>query len=405
MTPIEDRLRASLRERAGDVEATPQLWLEVDRRVTRRRRLMAWSAVAATAAAAIAAVLVVPTLLPDAAGPEIADRPGPVEDPGTGDDPAVTAPDGVEPGPVLIATDRLLRVLDADGGTRHATELPEEGESTVTGLAVRPGSTVDQVIAAVLTTAEGMYDLRVLRADGAGLTLEVVDDPAYRPGQGGGAGLVVSGPAWAPDGTSIAWLEQDDTGVRLRTVGWDDGVGTGLAATDQATFALAGAPADPLELMDWVEVATDRTLVRVTSRAATDGWYELALTRAADGAWSIEPGATLAPVAAPSGGGGPVRAVAGTALATDGATVGPGWLVRLSADGPVAVRTSEEEPRVIPVPDGFLDLDDELAPIWAAEVDGGLLVGNRRTGTAVVIGEDGAAVELAEPVVHLSPIR
>lgn len=403
MSPIEDRLRASLRDRAEDVEATPHLWAEVDRRVARRRRWTAWSWVAATAAVAITAVVVAPALLPDATGPEIADRPGPVEDPGTEDIPAVPAPDAVEPGPLLVATDRLLRVLAADGTTLRAYELPEEGESTVTGLSVRPGSTVAEVTAAVITTAEGMYDLRVLRSEGDGLTLQVVDEPPYRPGQDAGADLVVSGPVWAPDGTSLAWLEQDATGTRLRTIGWDDGPGTGLPATDQATFALAGAPPEQLDLVDWVAVEPGQTLVRATSRTAGDRWFELAVTRAADGAWSLAPGATLDPVGAPPSGDGPVRALAGTVA--DGATVTPAWLVRVSAEGPVAVLASTGEPRPIALPGALLGPDGDLVPAWATEVEGGLLVGNRRTSSAVVVGEGGDVTEFPEPVAHLSPIR
>lgn len=405
MTPIEDRLRASLRERAGDVEATPLLWLEVDRRVTRRRRLAAWTVVAVTAAAAMAAVVVAPALLPDGTGPEIADRPAPIEDPTPSDDATVPPPGTVEPGPLLVATERLIRVLDTDGATLHADELPEEGESTVVGLAVRPGSTVEQVTAAVLTTAEGMYDLRVLRADADGLTLEVIDDPAHQPGQGAGPGLVVSGPVWAPDGMSLAWLEQDTTGVRLRTVGWDAAAGSEPPVTDHATLPLAGAPAGQLDLVDWVEVATDRTLVRVTSRVATDRWFELTLRRGADGAWSVEPGRTLDGVVAPPAGDGPVRALAGTIPAVDGAAVAPAWLVRVGVEGPVAVPLALDDPRPIALPAALLGPDGDLVPAWAVEVEGGLVVGNRRTGSAVVVGEDGDVTVLADTVAHLSPIR
>ena len=403
MTPIEDRLRASRRERAADVEATPQRWAEVDRRVARRRRWTVSSWVAATAAAAIAAVVVAPALLPETAGPEIADRPGPVEDPERPEAPAVPAPGAVEPGPLLVATDRLLRVLDADGATLRTFELPEEGESTIIGLSVRPGSTVDEVTAAVLTTAEGMYDLRVLRSEGDGLVLQVVDEPPYRPGQDAGAGLVVSGPVWAPDGTSLAWLEQDETGTRLRTIGWDDGPGTGLAATDNATFALAGAPPERLDLVDWVAVEAGRTLVRATGRTAGDRWFELAVTRAADDAWSLAPGAALEPVLAPPSGDGPVRALAGTV--TDGEVVAPAWLVQASPEGPVAVLASAGGPRRIALPDALLGPDGDLLPAWAAQVEGGLIVGNRRTASAVVVGEGGDVAEFPEAVAHLSPIR
>lgn len=395
MDPIEQRLRTSLHERAEDVEATPQLWQEVDRRLRRRQRWTAWSWVAVSAAAAVAAVVVVPGLLPDTAGPEVADRPAGTDESGDpsvtdegGDPPVTGAPTAPGPGPLLVGAGRELRVLGEDGGTLGSHVLPEEGESTVVGLAVRPGSTVADLTAAVITTAEGMFDLRVLRGDGDELSLQVVDDPSYRPGEGAAAGLSVSGPAWAPDGTSLAWLEQDEDGVRLRTIGWEDGPGTGGLATDNAVFVLDAADRSPLELMDWLQLTTDRFLLRATTRTPSDGWYELELGRQADGAWALAPGPQPERIAAPAVSDGPVLALAGTSEPEDGARVQPGWLVRHSVAGPVAVRqVPDRQPRTFDLPSEVLGPDDEAAAVQAVPFEDGVIVsGSSSEATAVVDG-------------------
>ena len=420
MDPIEDRLRTSLHERAEDVEVTPHLWQEVDRRVTRRGRWTIGSWAAVTAAVAVAAVVVVPSLLPDASVPQVADRPDGVEDPTApgdgmqpddlddpgdpGDPPPAPGFAEVDTGPLLVSSDRVLRVLDAAGTTLHAYELPQEGESTVTGLAVQPGSTVDELLGAVITTAEGMHDLRVLRGDRDGITLEPVDDPTYRPGAGAAASPVVSGPVWAPDGTSLAWLEQDEDGVRLRTIGWDDGPGTGDPATDNAVFTVAEGGEEPLELVDWLPIGSDRFLLRATTLTPSDSWFELELLRQADGAWALEPGAALERVEAAVTGDGPVRAIAGAAEGPDGSIDQPAWLVRDSAEGPVAILAPMGEARSFPLPAEVLGTEPGLAA-WAVAVDGGVIVGSPGSGRAAVCSDDGTITLLDGEVAFLSPIR
>lgn len=422
MEPIEERLRTSLRTRAGDVEATPHLWQEVDRRIHRRQRRTAWSWVTVGVAAAIAAVVIVPGLLPDASAPEVADRPPgigeteqppatdgsgePTTDDGTGAPGETEGPGGAGTGALLVGAGREVRVLAPDGETAASYAFPEEGGSTVTGLAVRPGSDGSEMTAALITTAEGMYDLRILRLDGGDLTVEVVDDPTYRPGQGGGADLHVSGPVWAPDGTSLSWLEQDDSGARLRTVGWEDGPGSDDPTTDNATFALEAEAGASLELMDWVQLDDERFLLRAIAGTPRDSWYELALVRQADGAWAVAPDDGLERIAAPTTSDGPVLGLAGVIEPQDGTRVQPAWLVRQSAQGPVAVRQRPDgQPDTVALPPEVLGPADAAGPAWAVVLDDGVLISSPRTETAAVVDEDGQVRLLDGRAAYVSPIR
>ena len=427
MASLEERLSRSLQERAGDVEPTPALWQRVDQRIARRRRLTVLGWVGATAAAVLVGLAVIPPLLPETLAPEVADAPeqpdtpgeadttDPEEEPGDpqpptdGDGPA--SPDQQPPsvvaasGAVVTAAGNQLRVLDAEGAEVAALELPEEGGSTVRGLAVRPGSTVADLTAAVFTTAEGMEDLRVLRVVDGELSLEVVEDDRYRPGAAAQGQPWVDGPVWAPDGTSLAWVEQDDAGTRLHTIGWDEqGPGTGVSATDNATFTLDGDPAAELVLMDWIEVASGEYVVRAVPRGPGEGWVHIPLLRQADDAWAQEPGATVVAVDAPEEPAGPVRALAGTASLGGGDGDGapqPAWLVRSTATGPVAVRLPDT---VVPLPADLFG-EDEEGDAWAEVLGDELLVGSAASARAVVVGPAGVLGVLEGPVELLAPIR
>ncbi len=433
MDPLEERLSRSLEERAGDVEPTPALWQRVDRRIARRRRAVVLGWVGATAAAVLVGLAVIPPLLPDVGVPEVADAPDVAEDPDTGEDPddssapdddadADTDPDpdgpsspaGEAPGvvtvpePVLTAAGNELRVLDADGEEVAHLELPEEGGSTVREIAVRPGSTLEDLTAAVFTTAEGMEDLRVLRLVDGAASLEVVEDDRYRPGATGAGQPWVSGPVWAPDGTSLAWVEQDAGGSRLHTIGWDDdGPGTGEPATDNATFALETDPDDDLVLVDWVEASPDSYVLRAVTRERGEGWVHLPLTRQADGAWAQEPGAEVRSMPATGAGEGPVLALAGTSLAdADGGDateqLSPAWVVRSGSEGPVAVRLPDT---VVPLPEGLLVPEADASGAWAVLVGEELVVGDREVAQAAVVGVPGTRGLLEGPVERLAPIR
>jgi hypothetical protein len=70
MERMEELIRQSLQARAQDVEPTPALWLEVDRRVARRRRFQVVSWSLAGVAAAVLAVFAVPAVIGLFTGPD-----------------------------------------------------------------------------------------------------------------------------------------------------------------------------------------------------------------------------------------------------------------------------------------------------------------------------------------------
>lgn len=256
--PLEQRLRASLDQRADDVEPTPYLWRRVDEAVDRRRR---WGLVRAAGLAlggAAAAVLVAVAVVPALTGtqvPEVADTPDgvPTAQPSPDGDDGAGAPDGgaaVSP-THLVTTDGRQIVLRTRDGAAVRTVVrydSPEFEGTITWLAVRPGSTPQDLTLAFGVNVEGVGEIRWIRAG------DDIDMPTqtllggYAPTSttmGGSAPYA----AWSPDGQYLAWVETQDasaTGPRLRVIGWADGPGTDSTATDNTSFTLDG-----LELVEW----------------------------------------------------------------------------------------------------------------------------------------------------------
>jgi hypothetical protein len=178
---------------------------------------------------------------PAPAGPE----PDPEEPPPPPAEQPVEVDDGFGDG-IVVADDRTVTLYGPEGLPRELVTFPEEGESSVVAVAVRPGSTVDDLTVAITTRAEGTFDVRWLRVvDG-----EVDPDPA---GDGfpapvvAGAGAFPLGTpdpqdggepaaAWSPDGDLLAVVVRAGPGAPLevRTIGWtDDGPDddSNLAAT------------------------------------------------------------------------------------------------------------------------------------------------------------------------------
>ena len=404
MTDIEQRLRDSLTARSADVEPTPALWREVDRRVTRRRRLRVagWSLLGATAIVVgvlvlpglVGTGLIVPDIEPietppapsDDADEDATDEavPDDAEDlvPTQPDDDADTLATGADT--LLIADGGELRLVGPAGDQSLAT-LAEEGESSVAGLAVRPGSTPEDLTAAVLTQAEGMWDLRELRVADGEVTLEVFAE-RYRPGLGGGPageGLTVHGPVWSPDGTSLAWLESGTGGVWLQTIGWSDGPGTGETATDNARWEVGDALPMGAVPNDWVVAGENSTLIRVTTPDRDDAWHLIQLDRGADDAWGL---AGTEVVSVEAGEPGAVAALAGSPPGADGRTAQ--WLVRTTVGGVELLDGTVDAVTVVARPLGLLP-GDGPAEVWVRSLTDGVVVGSASTRTAwVVIGPD-----------------
>ncbi len=404
MDRIEQRVRDSLRARAAEVEPSTDLWDQVGQRIARRQRwrVSAWALAGVTAVAV--GVLVVPGLLdrgiiPPEIGPatpseeqvteepteapveepvetpredpgEVAPEPGPAED-----DEQVAEPTGViEP---VVAVHQSDLVLVTPEGATTLVSLPEEGESWFLSVAVRPGSTVDDLTIVTTTSAEGFQDLRWTRVvDGEVVVPFEAFEAQYAPAAATQDGAWVSSVVWAPDGGSVAWLDQTPEGTTLRTVGWDDGPGTGRTADDQAAFGVDQLPNGAM-LDDWVALDGDRSLIRATMADSNEGWYGIPMERQGDGALAAEPPEVFS-VDDPSLG--PVGAVGGETEEGE-----PRWLVRLGFDGAVlwdvVAGTQTDLPGDLLPGDGFADL-------WLRPHGEGALVGSRNQATSYLVIDD-----------------
>lgn len=174
--------------------------------------------------------------------PQVTDEP---EAEQTYPDVALLATDGSD---VFVIPPRSAR----DAGARQQLATLPSGHRAV-AVAVRPGSTRADLEAVVWMRVGDGHELHRLRYAGENAQLEplpapyqISDDvaPGSRPR-----------PVWSPDGAHLAWVElpADETasGPRLRTIGWDDGPGTGDTATDNADFELDDIPLTPVRAEVW----------------------------------------------------------------------------------------------------------------------------------------------------------
>jgi hypothetical protein len=181
--------------------------------------------------------------------------------------PGCTAGDGLLPADdgvpaVHVEGDALL--LELDGTTVTVAEVgPDE---QLLHAAVRPGHDAPITVLA-LTRSEGRYELRYANVLDDAVTdlywfpwrMQVDDDVADFAD-------VPTIPVWAPDGSSVAWLEWDRHGTRLRTVDWIDYEHTSNPSDDQAAYRVAEVPVGS-QLVAW-EQDSDGTPVL---HARTDG--------------------------------------------------------------------------------------------------------------------------------------
>ncbi|MEX2551313.1 MAG: hypothetical protein WD638_13920 [Nitriliruptoraceae bacterium] len=425
MTPIEERLRVSLSERAADVEPTPHLWQEVDRRITRRRWLRASVYAVVGATAAIVAAMVVPGVVSDLTGPSGLEIMGEDDAPGTDDgdgaedtEPEEDGANGPDPAPgegalpLVTADGRDLVLLTGDGDRTVLATLEAEGESTFATVSVRPGSSVDDLQVVASTTAEGMVDLRFLHVVAGELVTSTVLEGAYAPAGDAGSPEVGLDVVWSPDGGSLAWFEPSETpgGVSLRTIGFsEDGPGTGDRATDNAAFTLPLEDLDgPVDAAAWVDrdpaddgtdpvagaVAT--TTIVAVARDGSPAVLTAALDRQADGAWARgpeDPGLT-ARILAEDGGGEGQRVLAATAVAGElRALVLRGTTAALviadaGASEPVATELPEEVAAA-------LGREGATSSIELVAAGPRTLIVDRVEGTAWSVSSDGQVDEFA----------
>jgi hypothetical protein len=234
MERMEELIRQSLQARAQDVEPTPALWLEVDRRVARRRRLQVVTWSLAGVAAAVLAVFAVPAVIGLFSGPDQLDI-APLDR---------TPAGGVVPTHVVtVEDDGVARLVDLRTGdaVRDLAELP----FVPADLAVSPVSTVEAVeLVAIAATGE----LAVVGPGGETWSSGTVDAPD------GFARSVVA----APDGRWFATTSPTQE-------------------ADGATVAVAPPPSSwgPGEDVTWTEIGmvTDAAhrLVAWTGATADEG--------------------------------------------------------------------------------------------------------------------------------------
>ena len=242
---LEELLRESLHGRAEDVEPTPALWQEVDRRRHARlrwRTVRVWSGALASAAAVVAAVVAVPILFDSPEQPDIA-----IEPPA---DPASelvsgSAPADQLPSHLVLARDEDLVLLDLRTGAEH--ELPSP-DGQLLDVAVRPGTHPGEDLE-VAYTAEGGEGHRVGVIDADGEDHVIDELPAGE--------LVDPAVVWSPDGEWIAFSQgAGESRVGLSRIAGpvgDTPAGTVAHSSVPDRLNEPGDLGEGLILNDWIE--------------------------------------------------------------------------------------------------------------------------------------------------------
>jgi hypothetical protein len=170
-----------------------------------------------------------------------------------------------------------LRVVDAEGARILGWSLPTEQGEVFHALLSRPEvptGEVDAVVVTIRGEVPRLWHLRVLAGeDGALLPFPEHLQPQSEM-------EAVISVSWTPDAGSLLWTEPTSDGVTLRTVGWQEGPGTGRTADDHASFPLE-LPADAT--VDGTLVEADGTWT-VSLLDGIGAWHELTMVRQADGA-------------------------------------------------------------------------------------------------------------------------
>ena len=208
---------------------------------------------------------------------------------GPGDVPSGEDEGDAATGSFSIAFDeRSLSVIGPNGtANSFAWELDRARGEIITDVAVRPGTSALE-LDAIVTVLRGelpyLYELTVRN----GTDAVFADVPAHLQPQTALEAVIT--PHFTPDGRSVLWAEPTGDGVSLRSIGWDDGAGTGRAADDNATFAL-GLPAD-VRITGFQLAGDDTAGATATAWTVmfTDGLgesHELEMERQSDGALTV----------------------------------------------------------------------------------------------------------------------
>lgn len=297
---LEDRIRASLQARAGDVEPTPTLWQRVSDRAT---RLSWWHVGAWTLSGAAAVVVLVvgiaalldtpprsvqidPVQSETATEAEPTPTPTPAEtgtpttEPTETGSPTPVAPDGSGP-PVVVADDEGVHEVDPATG-EVVTELPvfeglAEG-GPVGDVAVRPGSGPEQLVVASMIGLEGTdWEIEISTFGPDRTRTDRIRVPAFdEQGQRMSAGGAVTPEneetfsptlVWSADGQYLAWGRQQDGDVTVYASSWEE---LQVESDQVVPTAIAEFPDDgtlqPARVQDWIgdPTADSQLLVATT---------------------------------------------------------------------------------------------------------------------------------------------
>ncbi|MBW3663145.1 MAG: hypothetical protein KY469_08610 [Actinobacteria bacterium] len=255
MSSIEDRLRESLRDRATDVEPTPQLWERVQKE-TRRRAQLTWLFAGLSVAVVVGALTVaIPAVLDDDALP----RPGVLDTPpadAPSDQQTPTGTTGLGVYGIVTTDGEDIVVRDVHGvGQATLLDLDQSAcECEIAYIAVSPQSTDTDVLVVYTVLAEGRWEQRWLRATGndlADLTTTsgdyFLDDHAITSDT---APASTPAAAFSPDGEYVAWVEMpalEAASPMLRVVGF----GTQGPTDVTASYALTDLPNRGYAAQDW----------------------------------------------------------------------------------------------------------------------------------------------------------
>ena len=183
----------------------------------------------------------------------------------------------------VIARDGNLVLVDGEGSRTLLASL-QDPAAHVEHVALRPGERESTTVVA-LTSIDGRYELRYLvveTGEGPGdlypFPWRMQVDQDMDPDAD-----AAPRPVWAPDGSAVAWLEWDEAGTRLRTVGWVDHDRTSNPSDELAVYAVEQVPAGA-QLQRWEDTRAGPVFV------AHDGEVE----------WHIELGSRERAVAMPA---------------------------------------------------------------------------------------------------------
>jgi hypothetical protein len=182
----------------------------------------------------------------------------------------------------VIARDGDLALVDGEGVRTPLASL-QDPAGQIEHVALRPGEH-ESVTLVALTSSDDRYELRYLVVDADEGPGELYSFPWRMQVDKDLASYADTAPrpVWAPDGSAVAWLEWDEDGTRLRTVGWIDHDRASNPSDELGAYKVHEVPAGA-QLERWEDSQDGSTFV------AYDGEVE----------WHIELGSRDRAVAMP----------------------------------------------------------------------------------------------------------